>query len=378
MQQTTLDVAMNLMARVSVTPEDAGCQAYLASLLKPLGFKTLTLPCEEVENCFISFGEGAPFFVFAGHTDVVPSGPVEKWRFPPFTPTIHDGQLYGRGAADMKGSVAAMTMALMQFIQKHPNFKGSVGLLLTSDEEGPGIHGTKYVMEVLQEKKIKLDACLVGEPSSENHFADIIKIGRRGSLHAHVTFLGKQGHVAYPDKASNAIHLGMPALLKLIQEKWDEGNQHFPPTTMQIPNLNAGTGAGNVIPGEMKAQINWRFSPELTVEAIQERVIAIFANLNLKYHIEWEISGLPFITHPGKLLDSVQAALAEQNIHPTLATHGGTSDARYIAPYGTEVLELGPNNTTIHQIDECVPVAELEKLTAVYCRILELYFQMPN
>lgn len=367
----TLELARELIRRPSVTPDDAGCQTLLGERLRAIGFQLEPMRFEEVDNLWARRGDNGPLFVFAGHTDVVPAGPEANWQFPPFTPTEHDGQLYGRGAADMKSSIAAMLTACERFVQKHPEHAGSIGFLITSDEEGPSINGTVRVVEALQQRQEKIDWCLVGEPSSTDKVGDVIKNGRRGSLGAILTVRGKQGHVAYPHLAKNPVHLFAPALLALVNSEWDQGNDHFPPTTFQVSNINAGTGANNVIPGELEVQFNFRFSTEVTDAELRRRVETILDRHGLDYRIDWTLSGQPFLTPEGELVAATQKAIASVAGYPSqLSTAGGTSDGRFIAPTGAQVLELGPLNATIHQIDEHTDIAELDTLSAIYEQIL--------
>ena len=375
----TLDLARALIARPSVTPDDAGCQALIAERLEPLGFRIHDLRFGEVTNLWARRGTAAPLFVFAGHTDVVPPGPEEAWTSPPFEPTIRDGVLYGRGAADMKGSVAAMVTALERLLRRRPDLPGSIALLLTSDEEGPAVDGTVRVVEWLTERGERIDWCLVGEPSSHARLGDRVRIGRRGSLSGNLRVLGRQGHVAYPDLAENPIHRALPALTELVSETWDEGNAHFPPTSFQISNLQAGTGATNVIPGHCDVAFNFRFGTESTPESLQDRVTTILDRHGLRYRLDWTLSGMPFLTSTrGPLVRTVQAVIRElAGIEAELSTGGGTSDGRFIAPTGAEVIELGPVNATIHQIDECVRIEELEQLSTLYERIVETLMTGP-
>lgn len=368
----TLQLAFDLIARHSVTPEDAGCQALMMQRLKAAGFACEPMHAGEVENFWARRGAEGPVLCFAGHTDVVPTGPAEKWSTPPFEPQIDaDGMLRGRGAADMKGSLASMIIAVERFVADHPDHKGSIAFLITSDEEGPATHGTTHVVETLRARKETLDWCIVGEPSSSERLGDIVKNGRRGSLNGKLTIRGKQGHVAYPQLAKNPIHLAAPALADLADELWDEGNAFFPPTSFQISNLNAGTGATNVIPGELLALINFRFCTESTVESLQQRTAAILDKHGLEWAIEWNLSGLPFLTEPGELLDAVAASILEVTGEPTTpSTSGGTSDGRFIATLGTQVVELGPLNATIHQIDERILASDLDRLSEIYYRTL--------
>lgn len=368
----TIALACSLIERPSVTPDDAGCQDLIAARLQTLGFGLETMNFGEVRNSWIRKGMQAPLFVFAGHTDVVPSGPAEQWRVPPFEPTIIDGMLYGRGAADMKGSISAFVTACERFVLRHPNHKGSIALLITSDEEGPAVNGTRRVVEALSARGERMDWCLVGEPSSSQTVGDTVKNGRRGSLSGRLRILGRQGHVAYPQLARNPIHLGLPALAELVRIRWDEGNAHFPPTSFQISNIAAGTGAGNVIPGEMTVDFNFRFSTELDPETIQRRVESLLDSHGLDYRLKWTLSGLPFLTEGGELLEAVAQSIREiAGIQPEISTAGGTSDGRFIAPTGAQVVELGPVNASIHQVDEHVSIAELDRLSAIYERVLE-------
>ena len=363
----TLELAKQLIARQSVTPDDAGCQKLIEDRLSKLGFTPRTLTFDDVTNLWITKGTAKPLFVFAGHTDVVPTGPAEQWISPPFEPTIKDGDLYGRGAADMKGSIAAFITALERFIGNYPEHQGSIGLLITSDEEGPSINGTVKVIETLNKEKTQIDWCLVGEPSSSNHVGDVIKNGRRGSLGAELTIYGKQGHVAYPHLASNPIHLASAAIKELSETIWDQGNEYFPPTTFQISNYNSGTGATNVIPGEANLIFNFRFSTASTEQGLKERVEKILDGHNLKYDIKWTLSGNPFLTEKGTLVTAIVDAIKTvTGKESELSTAGGTSDGRFIAPTGAQVVELGPRNATIHQINEHVGVEELDKLSAMY------------
>lgn len=363
----TLELAEELIRRKSVTPEDAGCQPLIAERLEKTGFRAEPLRFEEVDNLWITHGEGSPLFVFLGHTDVVPTGLPEKWTSPPFQPAIRDGMLYGRGAADMKGSVAAMVTALERFIAANPDHKGTIGMLLTSDEEGPSVNGTRKVVEHLAANGIRIDWCLVGEPSSVETLGDVIKNGRRGTLGAVLTVQGIQGHVAYPHLADNPVHKLAPALAELCNTTWDEGNEFYPPTTFQVSNINAGTGADNVIPGHVDVMFNFRFSTESTHEELQQRTEAVLEKHGLQYDIDWKLSGEPFLTPRGKLLDTVCECVREiTGKDPQLSTAGGTSDGRFIAPAGAEVVELGPVNATIHKINECVKAEDLDVLSELY------------
>jgi succinyl-diaminopimelate desuccinylase len=368
----TLELSKQLIARPSVTPEDAGCQVLLAERLARLGFQIENLRFGEVDNLWARRGDRGPLFVFAGHTDVVPPGPLEAWWFPPFEPTVQDGILYGRGAADMKSSLAAMVIATERFVATHPEHAGSIGFLITSDEEGPAIDGTVRVVEWLLARDQHIDWCLVGEPSSTDKLGDVIKNGRRGSLGATLTVHGKQGHVAYPHLARNPIHAFAPALQELVGLEWDQGNEFFPPTTFQVSNIHAGTGATNVIPGELGVLFNFRFSTEVTENELREKVEAVLDRHHLDYDIEWSLSGQPFLTAAGELVDATRSAVQDVcGYAPQLSTSGGTSDGRFIAPTGAQVVELGPLNATIHQVNEHVAVADLELLSRIYEKILE-------
>jgi succinyl-diaminopimelate desuccinylase len=368
----TLTLAEELIRRRSVTPEDAGCQALMIERLRRLGFGIEPMPFGEVSNLWARRGDSAPLFCFAGHTDVVPTGPESRWTSPPFDTCIRDGLLYGRGAADMKGSLAAMITAVEAFVAANPRHHGSIAFLITSDEEGPAQDGTVKVVEVLEERDEKIDYCLVGEPSSTERLGDVIKNGRRGSLNGRLRVLGKQGHVAYPHLASNPLHTFAPVLARLCAEEWDRGNAFFPPTSFQVSNLNVGAGAENVIPGELEAWFNFRFSTENTAETLKQRVEALLDAGDFDYELQWRLSGNPFLTAAGALVEAAQAAVLEIAGYPAeLSTAGGTSDGRFIAPTGAQVLELGPLNATIHQVDECVSVRDLDTLSAIYRRVLE-------
>ena len=368
----TLELAKALIARPSVTPDDHGCQALIAERLAAIGFIIEPLRFGEVDNLWARRGDSGPLFAFAGHTDVVPTGPVEDWRFDPFTPIVADGLLYGRGAADMKGSVAAMVVACERFVSAHPEHTGSIAFLITSDEEGPAVDGTVKVVETLEARGEKIDWCLVGEPSSSTRLGDVIKNGRRGSLNGDLRVIGKQGHVAYPHLAKNPLHAFAPVLQRLVDETWDHGNEFFPPTSFQISNLNMGTGAENVIPGDLRARFNLRFSTELSADDIRRRVTALLDQGDFDYELNWRLSGNPFLTPAGELVDAARAAIREiVGIDTELSTSGGTSDGRFIAPTGAQVLELGPLNATIHQVDECVGVQDLDNLSAIYQKMLE-------
>ena len=368
----TLKLTQELIARASITPDDQACQPLLAQRLSPVGFVAENMRFEDVDNLWLRKGTDAPVFCFAGHTDVVPTGALEQWDSPPFEPTIKDGLLYGRGTADMKGSIAAMTVACERFVQDYPNHKGSIAFLITSDEEGIATNGTVKVVETLEARQEKIDWCLVGEPSSTKTVGDVIKNGRRGSLGCELTIIGKQGHVAYPHLAENPFHSAAPFLTELTQEEWDQGNEFFPPTSFQISNINAGTGATNVIPAELDIICNFRFSTELTHYMIQQRVEAMLAKHGLDYKIQWHLSGQPFLTAAGELVSAAVDSIRDiAGIETELSTAGGTSDGRFIAPTGAQVLELGPLNATIHQINECVSVADLDQLEEMYYGILQ-------
>ena len=367
----TLTLAKSLISRASITPKDMGCQQLLIDHLEPIGFKTEQMNFEEVENIWLRKGTEAPLFCFAGHTDVVPTGPFDAWDSDPFTVTERDGKLYGRGAADMKGSIAAFTVATKRFIKDYPNHKGSIAYLITSDEEGPAKNGTVKVIQTLEARNEKIDWCLVGEPSSTTHVGDVVKNGRRGSLGCTLKIIGKQGHVAYPHLANNPIHLSAPFLADLTKMEWDKGNDYFPPTTFQVSNINSGTGATNVIPGTLEMIFNFRFSTEITPEEIQQRVEALLEKHSLEFNINWALSGLPFLTESGNLLAAaVDAIKSVTGTDTELSTSGGTSDGRFIAPTGAQVLELGPTNATIHQVNECVGVDELNTLEEIYYQML--------
>ena len=368
----TLELTRELITRQSVTPNDAGCQALMMARLAAMGFSCTELQFGEVSNFWAERGSEGPILVFAGHTDVVPTGPTEQWDSDPFEPSERDGLLYGRGAADMKGSLAAMITACEAFLAQHPDHSGRLGFLITSDEEGPATQGTVKVMEYLREQGKTIDYCLVGEPSSGAILGDTIKNGRRGSLGARLVIQGTQGHIAYPQLADNPIHRAMPALHALAAEHWDDGNTFFPPTSLQISNINAGTGATNVIPGELEVLFNFRFSTEVTDAQLRQRAEAILNRFELNYQIDWTLSGQPFLTAAGALVDAAAASiLAITGINTTLSTAGGTSDGRFIAPYGVQVVELGPVNDSIHKLNEHVRVADLPVLAEIYRGIIE-------
>ena len=369
----TLALACELMSRASVSPADAGCQALMCERLEAIGFSVENLRFGPVDNFWARRGREGPVFCFAGHTDVVPPGPLEEWHSDPFSPVIRNGVLYGRGAADMKSGLAAMVTACEDFVRENAHHRGSIAFLITSDEEGPSIDGTRRVVEVLRDRNESIDWCLVGEPSSETELGDTIKIGRRGSLSGRLTVHGVQGHIAYPQFADNPIHAVAPALAELATRTWDHGNRHFQPTTFQVSNIAAGTGAPNVIPGELKARFNLRFSTEQTVEKLKATVERILQQHRVNYSLEWFISGHPFLTVPGTLSEVVTRAVQEElQISPKQSTGGGTSDGRFIAPMGAQVIELGVINATIHKANECVQVADIDRLQHIYRRTLEL------
>ncbi|SJL82323.1 succinyl-diaminopimelate desuccinylase [Vibrio palustris] len=370
-----LTLAIDLMSRQSVTPEDAGCQHVMIERLKALGFEIETLVFEDTTNLWARRGTDAPLFVFAGHTDVVPAGNLDHWHTPPFQPTIKDGMLYGRGAADMKGSLACMVVAVERFIAQNPNHSGSIAFLITSDEEGPFINGTTRVVDTLKARGENIDLCIVGEPSSTEYVGDVVKNGRRGSITGDLIIKGIQGHVAYPHIARNPVHQALPALTELATTQWDEGNDYFPPTSFQLPNLHAGTGASNVIPGQFNVQFNFRFSTESTDVSLKQRVTDILDKHELDYELTWTLSGHPFLTDAGDLLEAVVKGVQEVNKDaPQLLTTGGTSDGRFIAAMGAQVVELGPVNATIHKVNECVRIDDLEKLTDMYQHTLKHLF----
>lgn len=368
----TLALTCELIRRRSVTPEDAGCLELLGERLTALGFRLTPLPFGEVSNLWAVRGETGPLLVFAGHTDVVPTGPEADWTSPPFEPTGRDGHLYGRGAADMKGSLAAMVTACENFVAAHPDHPGRIGFLFTSDEEGPAADGTVKVMEWLKTQQESIDWCIVGEPTSDRQLGDTIKNGRRGSLNFTLTVQGQQGHIAYPQLADNPVHRLAPALAELVNEEWDRGNEYFPATSFQVSNINSGTGATNVIPGQLVLVGNFRFSTEVTAEQLQQRVTGILQRHGLRYSIDWQLSGQPFLTPQGTLVNAVQRAVKEVTLQEArLSTSGGTSDGRFIAPGGAQVIELGPINATIHKVDECVCAGDLDTLSAIYQHCME-------
>ncbi len=360
-----------MIARKSVTPEDGGCQALIAQRLSKIGFTAESMRFGNVDNVWLRRGSATPLLCFAGHTDVVPTGPVDSWASDPFTPTVRDGHLYGRGAADMKSSLAAFVTGIEQFVSEHPDHAGSIALLLTSDEEGPAKDGTVRVVDALKARGEQIDFCVVGEPTSSKRLGDTIKNGRRGSLSGNITVAGVQGHVAYPHLARNPVHQFGPVLAELSATKWDDGNEFFPPTTWQVSNINAGTGASNVIPGELHAQFNFRFSPENTVESLQQRVADIVNRHKLDCEIEWSLSGRPFLTERGRLVKAVSNAVtAVTKTVPELSTSGGTSDGRFIAEFCEQVVELGPVNASIHKLNEHIAVDDIDTLSQIYYRTL--------
>lgn len=368
----TLALAIDLIRRDSVTPNDAGCQELIASRLAPLGFDIARLRFGDVDNLWARRGDASPLLVFAGHTDVVPTGPKEAWTHPPFAATQHEGYLYGRGAADMKSSLAAFVTAIEEFIARHPQHPGSIALLLTSDEEGPALEGTRRVVDWLSDQGIRIDYCVVGEPTSSKTLGDVIKNGRRGSLNGRLTVRGVQGHVAYPHLARNPIHALAPALAELVATEWDRGNADFPPTSFQISNVHAGTGADNVIPGTLDLTFNFRFSTAVTAPGLRGRVAEILGRHGVTHDLAWTLSGEPYLTRRGKLVEVSRRAVHEcEGVDPALSTDGGTSDGRFIAPTGAEVIELGPLNATIHKIDERIALNEPARLSAIYGRMLE-------
>jgi succinyl-diaminopimelate desuccinylase len=366
-----LELTQALLARQSVTPADAGCQELIAGKLAQAGFLIESLPFGEVLNLWARRGKASPLFCFAGHTDVVPAGPREEWLSDPFQPEIRAGLLYGRGAADMKSGLAAMTSAAVEFVQAHPHHKGSIAFLITSDEEGPSVDGTRRVVELLRERGERIDWCVVGEPSSEAVVGDTIKVGRRGSLSGRLTVHGVQGHVAYPQLAENPVHTLAPALAELATREWDHGTEHFQPTTFQVSNIHAGTGAPNVIPGELKARFNLRYSPVQSIASLKASVEEILQRHQVRYTLEWYVSGEPFYTPPGLLCRAVSEAVAQvTGAPPKLSTGGGTSDGRFIAPLGAQIVELGVVNASIHKVNESVRVEDIDALQRMYVNVL--------
>ncbi len=368
----TLALIQALLKKVSLTPEDAGCMDLMADYLQQRGFAIEWMNFGDTKNLWARRGTTSPVFAFAGHTDVVPTGPLDEWDSAPFEPTIKDGLIYARGAADMKGSLAAMLTACDSFIAEHSNHIGSIAFLITSDEEGAATNGTVKVMQTLEARGEHINYCIVGEPSSHKTFGDMVRIGRRGSINGYLKLIGKQGHVAYPELVQNPIHTLAPILSGLTSEVWDEGNEYFPPTSFQISNINAGTGVTNVVPGELKLVFNLRFSSELTPEMIKSRITHIVDQQSDDYELMWNLSGLPFITERGELTDAVVKAVQDvTGLTPELSTGGGTSDGRFIAPYGVQLIELGPINETIHKINECVSIDDLDSLSISYHKVLE-------
>jgi len=367
----TLELTQDLLGRRSLTPADGGCQELIAGRLAAAGFAVESLRYGEVENLWARRGSGAPVFCFAGHTDVVPTGPLEEWHSDPFVPARRGESLYGRGAADMKSGLAAMVTAAEAFVAAYPAHRGSLAFLITSDEEGPSVDGTKRVAQTLRERGERIDWCLVGEPSSESALGDTIKIGRRGSLSGRLTVHGVQGHVAYPQLAENPVHTLAPALAELTRRQWDQGTEHFQPTSFQVSNLNAGTGAPNVIPGELRARFNLRYCPVQTLAGLRQTVEEILCRHGVRYTLEWYVSGEPFYTPPGTLCEAVSEAVYEvSGRRPKLSTGGGTSDGRFIAPLGAQVVELGVVNASIHKVNESVRVADIDALHAMYFNVL--------
>lgn len=372
MKSPTLELVRALIARPSVTPNDAGCQSLVAARLAPLGFSSEPLSSNGVDNLWLRRGDSSPVVCFAGHTDVVPPGPLERWRSDPFVPTEREGRLYGRGAADMKSSIAAFVTAAETFVRKHPGHRGSIALLLTSDEEGPATDGTVKVVERLRSRSERLDYCIVGEPTSVSDLGDVIKNGRRGSLSGELTVRGVQGHVAYPHLANNPVHAAAAALAELAAIQWDRGDEYFPPTTWQISNIHAGTGATNVIPGELNVLFNFRFCPASPADDLKRRFRGVLDRHGLDYSIVWSLSGQPFITPRGRLVAALSAAIESvTGRRPELSTTGGTSDGRFIAGICSEVVELGPVNETIHKLDENIRLGDLDRLSEIYCKALE-------
>jgi len=367
----TLELAKSLISKASVTPNDKGCQSIMIERLKKIGFEIHPLKFEDVDNFWATRGNGGPLFAFAGHTDVVPAGNEGAWNTAPFEPTIKDGYLYGRGAADMKGGLASMVTATENFVKENPNHNGTIAFLITSDEEGVAINGTVKVMDYLKVNNQKIDFCLIGEPSSSAILGDVIRNGRRGCLNGSLTVKGKQGHIAYPQLANNPIHLVTPALNQLCDEEWDNGNEYFPATSLQISNIHSGYGVTNVIPGELEVLFNFRYSTETTHKLLQKRVVEILDDYDFEYSIDWQHSGFPFLTPKGRLVDACTEAISNvKSIEPELSTSGGTSDGRFIAQEGTQVVELGPVNATIHQVNETVLVQDLEDLSRIYSKVL--------
>ncbi|WP_043634006.1 succinyl-diaminopimelate desuccinylase [Chromobacterium haemolyticum] len=368
----TLELARQLIRLDSVTPRDQGCQELMIARLEAIGFRVERMRFGDVDNFWARRGGDGPLVCFAGHTDVVPTGPLEQWDSPPFEPTVRNGLLYGRGAADMKASLAAFVTACEDFVAHHPGHPGSIALLITSDEEGVAVDGSIKVVDALEARGETIDYCIVGEPTSDQALGDTIKNGRRGSLSGQLIVHGIQGHIAYPHLAKNPVHLMAPALAELAATRWDEGNAFFPPTSWQVSNIHAGTGASNIIPGHCEIRFNFRFSPESSAESLKERVCAILDRHGLGYELHWQLSGQPFLTQPGKLTDALGRAIAAvAGRQAELSTTGGTSDGRFIKRIARELVEFGPVNATIHKLNECVEVADIEPLSAIYRRTLE-------
>jgi len=368
----TLKLTTELINRKTLTPDDNGCQKLIAERLNKNGFSAEHLRFDDVDNLWITHGSSGPLFVFAGHTDTVPVGPIEKWNTDPFEAEIKEGYLYGRGAADMKSGIAAMVTAVERYVQKNPNHNGTIALLITSDEEGPSINGTRKVIDYLDEKKIKIDYCVLGEPTSDKQLADVVRIGRRGSLNGILKVNGVQGHVAYPEKAKNPIHEAAEFLNELTSIEWDQGNDSFPPTSFQISNINAGTGADNVIPDALNVLFNFRFSTETSQNEIEKKVESLLEKYSLNCNLEWKLSGAPFLTDSGSLIDATTTAIKEiVGIDTVYSTGGGTSDGRFIAPTGAQTIELGVVNETIHKINECVKVEDLDTISDIYEKVLD-------
>lgn len=371
----TLELTKQLISCPSVTPEDGGCQKIISERLARVNFKIENMRFGEVDNLWARYGDKAPLLVFAGHTDVVPTGPLDKWQSPPFTPEIRDNLLYGRGACDMKSGLAGMIVAAEKFVQDHPHFPGSIAFLITSDEEGASIDGTQKVVAELVKRKEQIHYCIVGEATSDKKLGDQIRVGRRGSLHGKLLIHGKQSHIAYPELADNPIHKCMLALHALAEEKWDEGNEFFPPTSFQFSNIHSGTGALNVIPGSLEARFNFRYCTASTADDLQARVTKILQDHGVKFDVEWNLSGLPFLTKQSKLVTASQLAIKNvTGLETRLTTGGGTSDGRFIAPTGAEVVEIGPCNPSAHQVNEHVNVQDLDPLSAIYLGVLEALF----
>ena len=371
MQNETLELAQALIRRRSITPADEGCQQLIVERLAPLGFRPEVFACGEVTNLLIRHGEGKPLVVLAGHTDVVPPGPREKWHSDPFEPAIREGNLYGRGAADMKASIAAFVTAAEAFVRAHPDHPGSIALLITSDEEGPAVDGTVRVVEALKRRGETIDYCIVGEPSSSKNLGDTIRNGRRGSLTARLVVNGVQGHVAYPERVKNPVHLAAPALAEMAATEWDRGNEYFPPTTWQVSNIHAGTGAQNIVPGSLQVDFNFRHSTESTPESLQQRVRGILDRHGLEYTLDWVVGGRPFVTPRGRLVDTLTRVVREvTGVTPEVNCAGGTSDGRFIIDICPEVAEFGPVNRSIHKVNEAVALAEIEPLAEIYRRAL--------